>query len=296
MWWNKSPSSTFLDTRFWKLLKESIDFTGIDAEKNLVHVNNSVNNTTRQVHRIIEEHNHVHSVNNTTKEVHRTTKEPNHATTVSTDINLMWIAETLSGQTLSTMIDTGATPNCIALRFVVASSYLKGLTRKQCHGKTVIDANGNHLKPKFVISVSVVLGSTVLSFECDFIVIDGLPFSFILGQSLLSKFDTWYVCNVSKNIIFNNQTRIPFYSYPPDDCIQLLITNKSIIDRFQLTVVNTRVQGSALSAFRPVTKIYALSEGNNELSNILQINILPLDFVASYQNCSTQFTTTENYS
>ena len=201
----------------------------------------------------------------------------------------MWITATLSGQTLPTMIDTGATPNCIALRCVVSSSYLKGLTRKQYHGKTVIDANGNQLKPKFVISVSVVLGSSPLSFECDFIVIDGLPFSCILGQSLLSKFDTWSVCNVSKNIIFNNQTHIPFYSCPPDvDCIQLLTTNKSVIEPFQFTVVNTRVHGSALSALRPVTTIYVLSEGNNELSNRLQINILPSVFVASYQNCSTQ--------
>ena len=67
MWWNKSPSSTLLDTRFGKLLKASTDFTGIYAEKNLVHVNNSVNNTTRQVHSSTtksKEHNHANSVNN----------------------------------------------------------------------------------------------------------------------------------------------------------------------------------------------------------------------------------------
>ena len=53
-------------------------------------------------------------------------------------------------------------------------------------------------------------------------------------------------------------------------------------------MVNTRVHGSALSAFRPITTIYVLSEGNNELSNRLQINILPPVFVASNKNCSTQ--------
>ena len=37
------------------------------------------------------------------------------------DISLMWIDANLSGQNLPVMIDTGATPNCVASRCVLTS-------------------------------------------------------------------------------------------------------------------------------------------------------------------------------
>ena len=49
------------------------------------------------------------------------------------------------------MIDTGATPNCIALRCVLGSPILKNLPRVPYAGKGIIDANGNLIHPKFVI-------------------------------------------------------------------------------------------------------------------------------------------------
>ena len=201
-------------------------------------------------------------------------------------VSLIWSTSKLSGQDLPVMFDTGATPNCIALRCVLGSSILSKLPRKPYQGKGVIDANGNFLKPKFVISPTLVLGSPSISLQTTFIVVDTLPFSCILGQNTFSKFSKWTINNIDKCIIINDTSRIPFQSDPPiSDFVQLLTTNKVTIEPNQFAVVNTRAHGLSLSAFRPVTNITVLSEANCDLANRLHIEVLPSVCLLTHQNC-----------
>ena len=168
--------------------------------------------------------------------------------TVSIDCNisLIWISVKLSGQCIPVMIDTGATPNCIALRCVLGSPILKNLLRVPYAWKGIIDANGNLIHPKFVISPTLVLGLPTISFQSSFIVVETLPFSCILGQNTFSKFSRWTINNIDRLITINDTCKIQFQSEPPigGDMVQLFTTNKIIIKPNQFAVVNTRAHGS----------------------------------------------------
>ena len=85
---------------------------------------------------------------------------------------LIWITGNLAGQDLPMMIDTGATPNCIALRCVSASDILKELPRKLYHGSNIIDANGQPLRPEFTIQCNLAMGTPKFSINCEFLVFE----------------------------------------------------------------------------------------------------------------------------
>ena len=50
------------------------------------------------------------------------------------------------------------------------------------------------------------------------------------------------------------------------ECLQLITTNKVRLNSYKSTFVEGRITGSALSAFRPVTHVPVVIEGNNELN------------------------------
>ena len=201
-------------------------------------------------------------------------------------ISLIWSTARISGQELPVMFDTGATPNCIALRCVIASPILNRLPRQSYQGKGIIDANGNLLQPKFVINPTLKIGSPSISLQTPFLVIDTLPFSCILGQNTFSKFSKWTINNVEKCIIVNDLSHISFQSKPRiNDFVQLLTTNKVTIEPNQFAVVNTRANGLSLSAFRAVTNISVLSDANPKLDERLNIQVLPSVCLLTHQNC-----------
>ena len=51
--------------------------------------------------------------------------------------SLMWVTGRINQQSLPVMVDTGATPNCLALRCVQASIHLKSLPRQEYFGSGV---------------------------------------------------------------------------------------------------------------------------------------------------------------
>ena len=93
------------------------------------------------------------------------------------------------------MIDSGATPCCLARRCLNASPQLRCLPRKIYRGPGVIDANGKPMSPEFTINATLVLGHPEIRVDVDFLVFDGLPYSCIISQSLLRKFTSWAICN-----------------------------------------------------------------------------------------------------
>ena len=185
------------------------------------------------------------------------------------------------------MIDTGATPNCIILRCVSASDILKELPRKLYHGSNIIDANGQPLRPEFTIQCNLTMGTPKFSINCVFLVLEALPFSCILGQNTFSKFSSWNISNLNKIITINNETKLPYFSSPSSvECLQLITTNKVCLNSYKSTFVEGRITGSALSAFRPVTHVPVVIEGNNELTNRLLIKVIPAVCILTHQNCT----------
>ena len=86
------------------------------------------------------------------------------------------------------MIDSGANPNCISLRCVRGSDYLNSLARSQYSGQQIVDANGENIEPCYVLKCSLKLGTPSILIKTEFVVIETLPFSCIIGQTTLATF------------------------------------------------------------------------------------------------------------
>ena len=234
-----------------KLVRAPAENNSVGARKsvNIVHKKQNLEHDKHE-HEVVNRHEH-EVVNKTEEDFELVDK----IFTVSED-SLLWVNGYIYGQPLPMMIDTGATPNCIALRCVSASPCLKVLPKKRYNGRKIIDANGNVIQPKYVISTSLVVGQPSISQDTEFLVIESLPFSCILGQKTLSKFKQWTVSNITHQIIINNNHKLPFYDDPPhptNDHLKLFSMNKIHLKPHQTFTVSTRVSGPTLSAFRPVT-------------------------------------------
>ena len=78
------------------------------------------------------------------------------------------------------------------------------------------------------------VGEPEIAFETEFVVIKSLPFSCILGQKALKKFESWEVSNKSNKMIFNKKhvARILDASGTKVESINLLTSQKSVIPPF----------------------------------------------------------------
>ena len=112
--------------------------------------------------------------------------------------SLIWIKACLGGQELPAMIDSGANPNCLSLRCVQGSEWLRKVQRHQYSGKGIVDANGEPIQPSFVIKCCLTVGSPKIVVNTEFVVIQSLPFSCIIGQHTLRRFSSWEVSNTNK--------------------------------------------------------------------------------------------------
>ena len=202
----------------------------------------------------------------------------------------MWINAEICGEEIPIMLDCGATHNCIALRCVLASNFLKKLTRSKYDGKTLVAANGKPLQqPEFTIECTIMLGSPSITIHCKFVVIQDLPFSCILGESTLLSFDSWEVSNTKKILTINGSCVVPWYhhdSMTKVSHLNLITTNKTTIMPHQSVSVNTRVNGPELQPFRPITCITAVVDTNVSASDRLNVEVCPSIHMFPYQDCS----------
>ena len=129
---------------------------------------------------------------------------------ISNKNSLIWVSVRLNGQVLPSMVDSGANPNCISLRCVKGSSFLRGLEKHPYSGEDIYDAKGDIIKPDFVIKCTVVLGTPQLSFETEFVVMESLPFSCIIGQKTLKLFESWEISNINRILTINKTHVVPF--------------------------------------------------------------------------------------
>ena len=91
------------------------------------------------------------------------------------------------------MLDSAATQCCIAKRCVNSSSLLRKLQPKPYQGKPLLDANRRPIAVLHVITVQFVTGMPECRLTIDMVVVDNLPYSCIIGTTLLSKLNCWGV-------------------------------------------------------------------------------------------------------
>ena len=150
---------------------------------------------------------------------------------------LLWLKGTVSGQELPVLLDSGATVCCVAKRCVEASHELKTLPRKPYSGYGLLDANGEIITPSFVITAPIVMGRPAISLTVNFVVIDSLPYSCIIGLSLLSKLKQWSVDN-ERNFVKFNDAYIPVSPEPPScNAITLVVPKRCTLAANQYTLI-----------------------------------------------------------
>ena len=206
--------------------------------------------------------------------------------------SLIWFNANINGEQLPIMLDSGATHNCLALRCVQSSEQLRTLPQLEYKDDPLVGANGQLLsQPEFVIECIVSFGSPQVSVKCKFVVINQLPFSCIIGENILLGFDSWTVSNKNKQLIVNNTTIIPWYHHHEMSSVHhlsLITTSKTNIPPNKSVLINTRVHGSDLLPFRPLSEVTALVESNINISERIGVDILPSVHKFSHQDCSQQ--------
>ena len=200
---------------------------------------------------------------------------------------MIWIKFRIAGQELPGMVDSGANPNCISYRCFQGSRKLRSLEQYQYKGKPIVDANGQLISPSFEIRVKLCVGSPEVVLETTFVVIKALPFSCIIGQEALRKFDSWEVSNKHKLMTFNKQHVTPIFDYGSEmQTVNLMSTHKTIVAPFSSALIDVRASGLELNTFRPMTDVPILTEENESLCNRLMLNIPASLSTITHQNSS----------
>ena len=188
---------------------------------------------------------------------------------------LLWITGTLNGQSISMMLDSGATICCLARRCFTGSRCLQNLTLTPYFGPGILDANGKVMKPSGTIKVPLVIGQPAVSHTVEFVIIDELPYSCIIGLSFLNKFSHWGVDN-SRNILHLEQSIVSISSQPSvQDNIAFMTTAKYTIPPGQALRIPTIAKGSSLDALRPVSAPAVLIDGNLPFEERLHLKVVP---------------------
>ncbi len=194
---------------------------------------------------------------------------------MSEDPKLLWLTGTLNGQKLPMLLDSGATVCCLPKRCVTASRCLQNLTLQPYSGLGLFDANGQVMKPCGTIKVPLVVGQPAVSHTVEFVIIDALPYSCIIGLSFLNKFSRWGVDN-SKQILNLEHSIVPLSSEPSlNDNLALLTTAKYTIPPGQSLCIKTVANGSSLDALRPVSEPVALVDGHVPFEERLHVKVVP---------------------
>ncbi len=192
------------------------------------------------------------------------------------------------------LLDSGATVCCLAKRCFTASRCLQTLTLQPYSGLGLFDANGQVMKPCGTIKVPLVVGQPAVSHTVEFVIIDALPYSCIIGLSFLNKFSRWGVDN-SKQILNLEHSIVPVSSEPSlNDNLALLTTAKYTIPPGQSLCIKTVANGSSLDALRPVSEPVALVDGHVPFEERLHVKVVPSLSELTHQNSSVLTTLVNN--
>ena len=188
------------------------------------------------------------------------------------------------------MLGSGATICCLARRCFTGSRYLHNLTLTPYFAPGLLDANGTVMNPSGTIKVPLVIGQPAVSHTVEFLIIDELPYSYIIGLSFLNKFSHWGVDN-SRNILHLEQSIISISSQPSlQDNIAYMTTAKYTIPLGQALCIPTIAKGSSLGALRPVSAPAVLIDGYLPFKERLHLKVVSSLNQLTQQNSCVQAT------
>ena len=226
---------------------------------------------------------------NDSNETHCDTKPP-----AAQETHLLWLSGKLNGQNLDMMLDSGATVCCLARRCLTSSPSLKTLPLQPYEGPGLLNANGTLMTPCGVVKAPLVLGHPAVSFNIEFIIIDSLPYSCILGLSFLNKLKKWGVDNSSQTFHLNDSSINVSNDPPLQDSLQLVAPRKFTIPPKKSIVIAAVAKGTALHALRPVSEPSYLIDGHDPLEKRLGVKIVPTIKTIAHQNASVSTTIVNN--
>ena len=151
-----------------------------------------------------------------------------------------------------------------------------------------MSANGTLLKPYGLVNLPITVGNPTISYTVEFIIIQDLLYSCILGLSFLNLLQKWGIDNTNQ-AIFLNQSLVKVSHDPPyQDTLSLTTNQKFLISPGQSVKISAIANGSALNSLRPVTHLPSLNDGHKPLEHRFKINILPTIQVLSHQHASAE--------
>ena len=156
------------------------------------------------------------------------------------------------------------------------------------------------MKPSGTIKAPLVIGHPAVSHTVEFVIIDELPYSCIIGLSFLNKFSHWGVDN-TRNILHLEQSIVAISSKPSlQDNIVFMTTSKYTVPPGQALCIQTVAKGSSLDALRPISAPAVLIDGHIPFEEQLHLKVVPSLNQLTHQyscvptmivNCSNVFKT-----
>ena len=188
---------------------------------------------------------------------------------------LYWFKCKLNGQLLDCVLDSAATQCCIARRCVSSSPTLRRLPLKPYVGQPLLDANRRPLSANHVIKVQFNMGTPLLSLHVDVVVVDHLPYSCIVGTTLLSQLDKWGVDNTTSTLHLNTSMVHVHDSPQHDGQITLISCSKTTLAPGESKLIKATAKGPGISPYRPITEDLWMYEGLPEREARSLIRVSP---------------------
>ena len=173
------------------------------------------------------------------------------------------------------MLDSAATQCCIAKRCVNSSASLRTLHPKPYRGMPLLDANQRPLAVLHVITVQFATGTPECKLTVDMVVVDDLPYSCIIGTSLLSKLNCWGVDNISSTLRLNSSVVQVHDSPEHDEQINLITSGKTRLAPGESKFIKAVATGPGIAASRPFTEQLWMLEGLPEKESRCSVRVCP---------------------
>ena len=137
------------------------------------------------------------------------------------------------------------------------TSMPKSLPLQRYHGPGLLNANGTLITPCGVITSNLIIGHPTVCYVVDFLVVDSLPYSRIIGLSILNKLKKWGVDTALQTFFLDNSSIKLSHDPPLQDSLHLFTPGKYTIPPKKTLKVEVAAiaNGIALHPFRPVSEL-----------------------------------------
>ena len=201
---------------------------------------------------------------------------------------LYWFKSKVNGQFMDCVLDSAATVTCIAKRCITSNPYLAKLKRHP-YPEAVFDANKNMLNIQNFVQVTICVGSPAVSRNIKLVIVDGLPYSCLVGTDYLSTFNSWGIDNLSSTLILDT-SRIQVFDRPQhNQNVNLITSSKTTLLPGESKLIRTTAVGPGVTANRPITDQVFMCEGLEERENRCNVRVFPSLNTLGLNNDNTVF-------